>query len=88
MVFLVPLPLATDMSIIIGWDVTSTKTIDLATDGISDLNSFMAAAGYTDSSAILDTIGDPPFVQKGWATAEVAVRLSLLSCYSLKPTYI
>lgn len=54
--------------------MTSTKTINLATDGITDLNSFIAAAGYTDASAVLDTIGDPPFVHNGWATAEVAVR--------------
>lgn len=53
--------------------MTSVKSIGLATDGISDLNSFVAAAGYTDASAVLDNIGDPEFVFNGWATAEVAV---------------
>ena len=45
--------------------VTSSKNIGLATDGISDLNSFVAAAGYTDASAVLDNIGDPEFVWNG-----------------------
>ncbi|KAF5319193.1 hypothetical protein D9619_008744 [Psilocybe cf. subviscida] len=51
--------------------VTSIKNIGLNNDPINDLNGFMAAAGYTDASAILNNVGDPPFVRNGWATAEV-----------------
>jgi hypothetical protein len=64
--------------------VTSIKNIGLNADSIADLNGFMAAAGYTDATAILNGVGDPPFVHDGWATAEVAVSfptryISLLS---------
>ncbi|KAF8151744.1 hypothetical protein B0H34DRAFT_138353 [Crassisporium funariophilum] len=48
--------------------VTSIRSIGLSTD-ISDLNSFIAAAGYVDA-AVLHGLSDPPFVQGGWATAE------------------
>jgi hypothetical protein len=51
--------------------VIGTKSVGLAPD-ISNLNGFMAAAGYVDASVILG-LGDPPFVQRGWATAEVIV---------------
>ncbi|KAF9478762.1 hypothetical protein BDN70DRAFT_879571 [Pholiota conissans] len=52
--------------------VTSIKSISLASDAIADLSPFLAAAGYTDASAVLNGLGDPPFVMNGWATAEVA----------------
>ncbi len=68
--------------------VTSIKNIGLATDGITDLNSFAAAAGYTDASAVLDNIGDPEFVWNGWATAEVAVSLFALRLPSACLKYI
>ncbi|KAF8966175.1 hypothetical protein BDZ97DRAFT_1809872 [Flammula alnicola] len=51
--------------------VTSIKSIGLSQDSITDLNGFVAAAGYTDASAVLNNLGDPPFVSNGWATAEV-----------------
>lgn len=51
--------------------MVGTKSVGLAPD-ISNLNGFMAAAGYVDASVLLG-LGDPPFVQRGWATAEVIV---------------
>lgn len=53
--------------------VTSIKNIGLSNGAIDDLNGFMAAAGYVDATAILNNLGDPPFVTGGWATAEVDV---------------
>ncbi|KAF8812964.1 hypothetical protein BYT27DRAFT_7158795 [Phlegmacium glaucopus] len=52
--------------------VTSTRSIvnkssDLSTH-IFDLDAFVAAAGYVDSSVLLG-LSDPPFVRNGWATA-------------------
>jgi hypothetical protein len=64
--------------------VTSIKTIDLASDAITDLSPFLAAAGYTDASAVLNGIGDPPFVMDGWATAEVAVNIFRYLCLVLQ----
>jgi len=52
------------------------KSIGLSTD-ISNLDAFIAAAGYVDSSVILG-LSDPPFVRKGWATAVFEVCAVLL----------
>ncbi|KDR72946.1 hypothetical protein GALMADRAFT_252304 [Galerina marginata CBS 339.88] len=49
--------------------VTGLKSIGLGPD-VSDLNVFVAAAGYVDAS-VLYNLPDPPFVQGGWATAEI-----------------
>ncbi|KIM44270.1 hypothetical protein M413DRAFT_443289 [Hebeloma cylindrosporum] len=49
--------------------VIGTKSVGLAPD-VSNLSGFMAAAGYVDAS-VIHGLGDPPFVQRGWATAEV-----------------
>ncbi|KAH9475216.1 hypothetical protein JR316_0012327 [Psilocybe cubensis] len=49
--------------------VIGTQSVGLSPD-IADLNPFMAAAGYVDAS-VLFGLPDPPFVQGGWATAEV-----------------
>ncbi|KAF8808238.1 hypothetical protein BYT27DRAFT_7164285 [Phlegmacium glaucopus] len=55
--------------------VTSTKSIGLSTH-ISDLNTFIAAAGYVDSSVLLG-LSDPPFVRNGWATAIFEIPTNL-----------
>lgn len=56
--------------------VTSTRSIGLSTQ-ISDLNAFIAAAGYVDTSVLVG-LSDPLFVQKGWATATFEVCTVLL----------
>jgi len=54
--------------------VTATKNlIDLA--DISNLNGFMAAAGYVEAS-VIHGLKDPPFVDGKWATVEVIVSLA------------
>ncbi|KAF9560606.1 hypothetical protein CPC08DRAFT_689904 [Agrocybe pediades] len=51
--------------------VTSIQSVGLSPQAdISDLNAFIAAAGYVDAS-VLFNLPDPPFVEGGWATAEV-----------------
>lgn len=52
-------------------NVTGTKIVGLAPD-ISNLNGFIAAAGYVDAS-VIHNLSDPPFVDGVWATAEVVV---------------
>ncbi|KAF8906977.1 hypothetical protein CPB84DRAFT_1704378 [Gymnopilus junonius] len=52
------------------WPVTSLQTVGLAPD-VSDLSIFVASAGYVDAS-VLYNLTDPPFVDKGWATAAIA----------------
>ncbi|PPQ83480.1 hypothetical protein CVT24_005667 [Panaeolus cyanescens] len=44
------------------------KTIGLSNDP-TDLSGFLAAAGYVDAS-VIHGLGDPPFVDGGWATAK------------------
>ncbi|KAF4565516.1 hypothetical protein EYR36_002087 [Pleurotus pulmonarius] len=50
------------------WSITSSRIIGLAPD-VSQLNGFLAAAGYAEA-AVAHNLSDPPFVQKGWATSE------------------
>jgi hypothetical protein len=64
--------------------IPGTKTIGLSTD-ILDLKAFAAAAGYVDSSVLLN-ISDPPFVcQEEWATPTYEVCFFFWSkiCYLL-----
>ncbi|KAJ6482096.1 hypothetical protein C8R47DRAFT_1133907 [Mycena vitilis] len=48
--------------------VTSIRSLGLAPDA-DQLNAFAAAAGFVQA-AVFNDLDDPPFIMKGWATAE------------------
>ncbi|KAL0948212.1 hypothetical protein HGRIS_010818 [Hohenbuehelia grisea] len=48
--------------------VTSVRNVSLVQD-VAQLNDFVAAAGFAEA-AVAHNLTDPPFVMRGWATAE------------------
>ncbi|TEB26481.1 hypothetical protein FA13DRAFT_1636029 [Coprinellus micaceus] len=55
------------------WTATSIETLARAPD-IAELQAFVAGAGYADA-AIIHGLGDPKFVNGGWATARFTFPL-------------
>ncbi|KAJ7636408.1 hypothetical protein FB45DRAFT_446640 [Roridomyces roridus] len=55
----------------------SLQTLALSPD-VLNLNAFAASAGYAQA-AVANTLGDPPFVNKGWATAQFVFADSYLN---------